>query len=206
MSDYYEIDFRQVHTSKSGDAIGIRYRIGNQWWVHLVDGGYSTTAPDVARFIRETYVTDHVNHVVVTHPDKDHAEGLAPILEQFSIDALWMLRPWDYAAHVFPYFPKYQSVEAVAKRLQDEYQYIYELEKIAKRRGINIYEPFQGARIGPFTVLAPSPARYLQLIIQSDKTPQTGPVGILAGLMQAAAPSRRNKSTPSSRRCGRVST
>jgi hypothetical protein len=51
-----------------------------------------------------------------------------------------------------------------------------------------MYEPFQGARIGPFTVLAPSPARYLQLIIQSDKTPQQSPVGILSGLMQATAP------------------
>jgi hypothetical protein len=82
------------------------------------------------------------------------------------------VRPWDYARHVLPYFPRYQSVEALAKRLQDEYPYIYELEKIARRRGIEMYEPFQGARIGPFTVLAPSPARYLQLIIQSDKTPQ----------------------------------
>jgi beta-lactamase superfamily II metal-dependent hydrolase len=36
-------------------------------------------------------------------------------------------------------------------------------------------------------VLAPSPARYLQCVIQSDKTPQEGQVGILAGLMQTAA-------------------
>jgi hypothetical protein len=40
MSDFYEIDFRQVHTVKSGDAIAIRYQIGAEWWVHLVDGGY----------------------------------------------------------------------------------------------------------------------------------------------------------------------
>jgi beta-lactamase superfamily II metal-dependent hydrolase len=188
MPDYYEIDFRQVHTSKSGDAIAIRYQIGPQWSVHLVDGGYTTTAPDVAKFIRDTYGTSTINRVVVTHPDKDHAEGLAPILEEFEVGELWMLRPWDYARHVAPYFPKYQSVEAVAKRLQEEYPYIYYLEKIARRRGIDMFEPFQRAQIGPFTVLAPSPARYLQLIIQSNKTPETGPVGILSGLMQAAAP------------------
>jgi len=51
-----------------------------------------------------------------------------------------------------------------------------------------MFEPFQGARIGPFTVLAPTPARYAQLVIQSDKTPSQGPIGILSGLMQAAAP------------------
>ena len=188
MVDYYEIDFRQVHTSKSGDAIAIRYQIGTQWFVHLVDGGYSTTALDVVKFVSDTYGTDFINHVVVTHPDRDHAEGLAPILEHFRVGALWMLRPWEYAAQLRPYFPLYKSIEAVAKRLQDEYPYIYDLEKIARRRGIDIHEPFQGAYIGPFRVLAPSPARYLQLVIQSDNTPKEGPVGILAGLMQAAAP------------------
>ena len=50
MPDYYEIDFRQVHTTKSGDAIGIRYQIGEHWYVHLVDGGYTTTAPEISNF------------------------------------------------------------------------------------------------------------------------------------------------------------
>lgn len=66
MGDYYEVDFRQVHTAKSGDAICIRYQIGNHWSVHLVDGGYSTTAPDVANFIRTTYGTNLINNIVVS--------------------------------------------------------------------------------------------------------------------------------------------
>ena len=188
MSDYYEIDFRQVHTSKSGDAIAIRYQIGNNWSVHLVDGGYTTTAEDVAKFIRTEYRTGLINNVVVTHPDKDHAEGLAPILEEFNVGALWMLCPWRYADFLFQYFPQYQSVQSLTERLQDEYQYIHALEKIATRRGIRILEPFQGTRIGPFTVLAPSTQRFLQLVIQSEKTPKQASVGILSGLMQAAAP------------------
>jgi hypothetical protein len=101
---------------------------------------------------------------------------------------LWMLRPWDYAAILLQYFPRYQSVEALVKRLRDEYPYIYELEKIAQRRGIVMREPFQGERIGPFTVLAPSLRRYLQLVLQSDKTPQEAPLGLLSGLMQVAKP------------------
>jgi hypothetical protein len=188
LPDFYEIDFRQVHTAKSGDAIAIRYQIGPHWYVHLVDGGFTNTAPELAKFIRGTYGTNLINNVVVTHPDQDHAEGLAPILEEFDVGRIWMLRPWEYAAHVLPYFPRYQSLDALVKRLRDEYPYIYALEKIAIRRGISFGEPFQGAKIGPFTVLAPSPARYLQLIMQSDKTPQQGPVGILSGLMRAAVP------------------
>jgi|1186.fasta_scaffold975864_2 hypothetical protein len=49
-----------------------------------------------------------------------------------------------------------------------------------------MYEPFQGASIGRFRVLAPSREGYFQLVLQSDKTPQS--VGILSGLMQVAAP------------------
>lgn len=51
-----------------------------------------------------------------------------------------------------------------------------------------MYEPFQNERIGAFTVLAPSPGRWLQLIIQSEKTPDIGNTGILSGLMKVAAP------------------
>lgn len=191
MTDYYEIDFRQVHTSKSGDAIAIRYQIGTNWTVHLVDGGYTSTAEDVANFIRTTYGTGLINNVVVTHPDKDHAEGLAPILEQFEIGTLWMLCPWHYAHQLFSYFPQYQSVESLIKRLQGDYPYIHGLEKIAVRRGIDIQAPFQGATIGAFTVLAPSPQRYAQLVIQSEKTPKEAPVGILSGLMRAAVSTMR---------------
>lgn len=188
LPDYYEIDFRQVHSSKSGDAIGIRYQIGDNWSVHLVDGGYTSTAQEVAKFIRGTYGTNFINHVVVTHPDRDHAEGLAPILEEFDVGTVWMLRPWHYADYLFQYFPQYKSAENLAKRLQEIYPYIHDLEKIAQRRGFDLQAPFQGEQIGAFTVLAPSPARYLQLVIQSEKTPKVAPVGLLSGLMQAAEP------------------
>src|SRR4051812_6681185 len=52
---------------------------------------------------------------------------------------------------------------------------------------ISRFSSLQGERIGAFTVLAPSLSRYLQLVVQSEKTPQA-PVGILPGLRQAAAP------------------
>ena len=61
------------------------------------------------------------------------------------------------------------------------------------RTGTPIHEPFQGARIGAFYVLAPSPRRYLDLILQSEKTPesteaspaQTEPSGLLGALQTA---------------------
>ena len=50
------------------------------------------TAPDLAAHIKKYFNTDFINHAVVTHPDHDHAEGLAPILENYRVGALWMLR------------------------------------------------------------------------------------------------------------------
>lgn len=190
MSDFYEIDFLPVHTSKSGDAIAIRYQINGTWWVHVVDGGYTSTSPDLAAHIRQFYGTDIIHRVIVTHPDKDHAEGLAPILENFQVGELWLLRPWVYAQQLLPYFARYNSVANLVARLREEYPYIAALEEIATRKGIPIREPFQGEWIGPFKVLAPSRPRYLQLVIASDKTPQpvAATAGILSELMKMAKP------------------
>src|SRR6266853_36413 len=190
MPDYYEIDFLPVHSARSGDCIAIRYQIGQHWSVHVVDGGYTTTAPVLANLLLNRYVTDFINNVVVTHGDQDHAEGLAPILENFRVDRLWMLRPWTYAGFLLPYFARYSSADRLAERLREDYGYPATLEEIANRRGIPILEPFQGARIGPFTVLAPTPNRYLRMVIASDKTPQqtAGLDGLLGGLYALAKP------------------
>jgi YidB-like protein len=53
-----------------------------------------------------------------------------------------------------------------------------------------IHEPFQSAQIGPFTVLAPSPQRYGQLILDSEKTPQRSirSRNLLSELAKAAKP------------------
>ena len=190
MPDYYEIDFLQVHSARSGDAIAIRYQIGSNWAVHLVDGGYTSTASVVANHIWKRYGTDFINNVVVTHGDQDHAEGLDPILEAFRVGQLWMLRPWMYAEILRPYFARYSSAQRLAERLREDYSYLAKLEAIANRRDIQISEPFQGARIGPFTVLAPTSGRYLRMVIDSDKTPQqtAGIGGLLGGLYELAKP------------------
>jgi Metallo-beta-lactamase superfamily len=173
VADYFEIDFLEVHTTKSGDAIGVRYEIGGQTYIHVVDGGYQETGPALAKHIREYYGNpSYIDCVVVTHPDGDHACGLQTILEEFDVGQLWMLRPWDYAAEIIDQFSRYTSVEGLKTKLRENYPYIAELERIANKRGIPISEPFQSAQIGAFSVLAPSQARYLQLIVDSDKTPQ----------------------------------
>lgn len=190
MGDFYEIDFLQVHSARSGDAIAVRYSIGGAWAVHVVDGGYNSTAPVMAAHIRQRYGTDLINEIVVTHGDQDHAEGLVAILENFRVARIWMLRPWLYSDVLLPYFARYSSADRLADRLREVYCHLAALEEIANRRSIPIWEPWQGERIGPFTVLAPTPTRYLQMVIESDKTPQqaAGTQTVLGGLYELAKP------------------
>jgi beta-lactamase superfamily II metal-dependent hydrolase len=172
MADFYEINFVPVHTSKSGDAIALRYEYRGQTYVHVVDGGFTSTAPDLGKVLVQYYGTKNIDNMVVTHPDKDHAEGLALILEKFDVQRLWMIRPWIYASQLMSIFSRYESVEALAKRLKDEYPYIAELERIANKKKVPISEPWQGQTIGAFRVLAPTQTRYVQLLKDSEKTPQ----------------------------------
>lgn len=173
MSDFFEIDFLDVESAKSGDAISLRYKIGDTTNIHVVDGGFQETGQKVVDHIRKYYNNpDYIQHVVVTHPDGDHVGGLQTVLEQFNVEHLWMLRPWLYVNEIIDQFPRFSSVENLQKRLKEIYKNIAVLEEIAKSKNIEICEPFQGAIIGEFTVLTPSKKRYIDLIVQSERTPE----------------------------------
>jgi hypothetical protein len=174
MTDFFEIDFLDVEAAKSGDAIPLRYQLNGATYIHVVDGGFQDTGDKVVEHINKYYGNPiFIDRVVVTHPDGDHAGGLRKVLEAFLVKELWMLRPWNYAAEILHRFTNYTSVERLASRLKQIYPNIAVLEEIAVRSGIPIYEPFQGASIGAFKVLAPSKLRYLNLIVESERTPES---------------------------------
>lgn len=172
MSDYIEIDFLGVETKKSGDAIAMRYEINGSTYIHVVDGGYKDTGISLCNHVIQYYGNPRfIDNVVATHNDGDHARGLVPVLEHFNVGRLWMLRPWMYAGELLRFFPTYGTVERLGARLRAAYSNLAALEDIAVARGIPISEPFQGAQIGAFIVMAPTRKRYLELIVTSDKTP-----------------------------------
>lgn len=174
MSDFFEIDFLDVEADKSGDAIAIRYQMNNAIYIHVVDGGFQDTGPSLAKHIRTYYGSpSFIDHVVATHPDGDHAGGLRTILEEFNVGRLWMLRPWLYADEIIHRFENYSSVEKLKQRLKQIYTNLAALEEIADRRKIPISEPFQGQTIGAFYVMAPERKRYLDLIVDSERTPES---------------------------------
>jgi hypothetical protein len=172
-SDFFEIDMLAVETAKSGDAICIRYKIGGIKTVHVVDGGYTETGKKILDHINQYYDNpDFIDHVVLTHSDGDHARGLKYVLENSVVHNLWMNRPWLYADELIGRFPTYNSVDALRSRLKKCYPRLVELEDIAASRRIPIREAFQGSQIGLFNVMSPSRAFYLDLIVESEKTPE----------------------------------
>lgn len=174
MSDFFEIDFLSTESSKSGDAISIRYELDNVTRIHVIDGGFQDTGDKFVEYIKKYYgEPSFIDSVIVSHPDRDHAGGLKKVLEEFEVGEIWMLRPWLYVDELIDRFSRFSSVENLTKRLKEIYPPIAALEELAKDNDIPIREPFQGAAIGKFTVMAPTKSRYLDLVVESDKTPES---------------------------------
>ena len=171
MADYYEIDFLKVGTTGSGDAICVRYELNGQTHIHVVDGGYVNTGQDVVDHLNTYYGTTDVDHVVVTHPDGDHANGLRKVLEECKVGTLWMNRPWEYADVLVDRFDRYTNVDNLRKKLREVFPNLAALESLAVERDIPIVEAFQGERIGAFTVLGPTFETFLDKVVECERTP-----------------------------------
>src|SRR4051812_4074311 len=105
---FFEIDFLDVETSKSGDAICLRYELAGNKFIHVVDGGYQSTGEKLVAHLRAHYDNpSRIDHVIATHNDGDHAGGLRSVLAEFEVGALWMLRPWLYANELIDRFARY---------------------------------------------------------------------------------------------------
>lgn len=170
----YEVDFLNVGDG-SGDAICLRYGSPQTGYtIHLIDGGHTETSGKIIGHITECYSQyPTINHLVLSHADDDHARGLIGVINEFPIGIIWMNRPWLYADHVMHNFHGNWSRDGLIKEIKYKHPYLVEIEDIAAKRGIPVFEAFQGTQIGQFTVLAPSRQRYVSLIHDLSKTPQS---------------------------------
>lgn len=167
----FEVDFLPVGDSY-GDAIVIRYGDDiSGCALHVVDGGRTDTADTIINHIQKHYPRFFINHMVVSHADNDHACGLVGVMKHFKVEHLWMNRPWLYAAETIQHFHGNYTVQGLVDEMKERHSYLVELEKLANAQGTQIHDVFQGARIGQFTVLAPTRQRYIGLIPDLEKTP-----------------------------------
>ncbi len=167
----YEIDFLPVGEG-SGDAIIIRYGDDvNGYYLHVIDGGRTATAETISTHINTFYPGYHINHMVLSHADDDHATGLIGVMERLEVENLWMNRPWLYANQILHHFHGNFTLQGLIDNIKDRHPYLVELERLAVEKGTYIHEVFQGAQIGAFTVLAPTRERYVNSIPDFGKSP-----------------------------------
>lgn len=174
MNTGYEIDFLPVgNGERSGDAICVRYGTPGNYKVMVYDGGTKESGEKLVEHIKTFYGTTHVDYVVCSHPDADHASGLSVVLEQLSVGELWMHRPWEHSKLILDYFHDGRITDtSLADRLKDKMAAAYALEELALENDIPIHEPFQGAKIGDFYVLSPEKGWYVhELIADFEKSP-----------------------------------
>lgn len=181
-----EIDFFAVGDGeKSGDAIALRFGAyeNNRWktqTVFVIDGGNLTSGQAIVDHIKGVYKTNKVDRVILTHPDSDHASGLRKVVEQLEVGKIWMHRPWNHWGDVKNFIVDGRITRnSFEERVRLAYQYAYDIEKIAKEKGIEIFSPHQGSSYSInnekiLTVLGPSKELYTALIQASGKTPEMG--------------------------------
>lgn len=176
----YEVDYIPVgEGEKSGDAICIRY--GNlqgprsEQVVMVIDGGDKKSGAKIVEHIRTVYNTETVDHVVLTHPDSDHASGLCTVLEELEVVNLLMHLPWEHAAYIKEAFKDTRWTDhGISKKVEKALKHASELHNIAIQKGVKIVEPFEGVHTpdGVFKVLGPSEEFYQEMLLNFRSTPQ----------------------------------
>ncbi len=168
-----EIEFLPVGTgTRPGDAVVVRYGHPDAYELMIVDGGTLDSGAALVSHVQSYFPGRGIAHVVLTHPDADHASGLRTVLEQLKVNNLWLHLPWNHAAATLPYFDNKNWTEAaLATTIKREYDILADIVDSAVASQVNILEPFAGATIGPFSVLSPHRAVYDLLLPQFDRTP-----------------------------------
>ncbi len=189
----YEIDFIGVSKEKckqDADAICLRWKIKDElgninYIIGVVDGGFEAHGDAMTDHMNQYYFNDsmgileksekEIDFIIVTHPDQDHTIGLLKILENFKVKKIYMNRPWLYVDYLYKYVNDGRITKAsLETRLREKYKTIADIEDLAKKDGIAIYEAFQGDTVeDKLLFLSPSKEFYLQLLIESEKTPLT---------------------------------
>jgi beta-lactamase superfamily II metal-dependent hydrolase len=176
----YEVDFMNVgEGEKCGDAIALRFGklLANppQQTTVVIDGGFKDSGAALVQHIREYYKTENVDAVIATHPDNDHTSGLETVLNELKVRNLVMHLPWNHTQDTSHLFEDDRVTdESVKRALRESLETARSLEKLAKKKGIKITEPFWGVTgfDSALRVLGPTEEFYKNLLPGYRGTPE----------------------------------
>lgn len=125
--------------------------------------------------IKNEYGTTYVDLVISTHPDSDHINGLHVILEELTVEELWMHTPWNISDEVRKMAEDRTEGNFLGSenKIKKSLQTVYDLEQLAIKKGVRIVEPFEGLSAFDKTiqVLGPTMDYYYELAADFDTTP-----------------------------------
>ena len=184
----YEIDFIGVNEeTKDATAVCMRWQKSDgSYLVGVFDGGLKIYGEQLKNHLNTFYfnsMSDKViDFVICSHPHQDHAAGLTEILENFTVKNLYMNMPWNHIDELYKKVNNGNITPAsLERRLKETYTYIADLEKLANKYSIPIINSFEGTIIAnKLIVLSPSKDFYLDLLVESDKTPLEEKESIIA--------------------------
>jgi len=177
----YEIDFIGVGTeSKSGDAIAIRFGdlhgYRHDQTVVIIDGGFNDTGTELVKHVKNHYQTDIIDVLINTHPDQDHINGLIEVMQELTINELWMHMPWNHNNGLAEKFKDGRITDnSISDQLKNNLEKAYELYQLAINQGVTVVEPFTGVMDNSncVKVLGPRIDYYEDLIPEFDGMPAT---------------------------------
>lgn len=174
----YEMDFIGTKVSqKDATSICMRWQNRNgSYTIGVFDGGFAAHG-EAAKELLEEYYLDYgeryIDFVICSHPHEDHILGLSVILENFDVGALYMNRPWAHLNELLPLARAKDgrtTRDSLERRLRKNYKQMDELEKLAEKRGVPIYDALEGCVIeNRLTVLSPSIDFYIQLLAEKKE-------------------------------------
>jgi len=167
----HNVVFLPIGDSSCGDALAIRLwdgeDIGTQH-VIVIDGGYKDDWHKIQSLVESKFGARWINLVISTHPDQDHIGGLTGVLENLTVQKLWMHQPWNHSdEYLANRQDEFRSMTAT-NWLKNSLNASNDLQLAAETNGVPIEEPFAGKQyitpFGTFTVLSPSVEFYEELL------------------------------------------
>ena len=156
---------------KGDAAICLRYKTSNGYQIMIYDGGTAETGKEMVSYICDTFQTDEIEDVICSQPSLDHASGLEFVLQNLKVRQLWMHRPWNYSRIIEAHVNGAYFDPALVAHFAQHIDGIRRLDNLARQKNIPVTEPFQGAKIGPMTVMSPSRDWYARVLIPEFETP-----------------------------------
>lgn len=172
----FEVDFLPIGNSMCGDSFALRFgflETGDpiDQTIVLIDGGFTDDAQTIKDHFQRWYGHDKIDLIVSTHPDQDHINGLAGVIETMNVGKLWMHLPWEHSEALEETKKANFSVSRLHKKLAKSLSKTEELAETATRNNVHIIEPFAAETEfntghGKITVVAPSRDYYESLLPQ----------------------------------------